>query len=379
MDERVAGIVGETQAAEIQRHGFAVENTHDDAFAVRGGYRGHAQVELLALHAVHDAPVLRQAAFGNVELGHDLDARDHRGGRSRRRRLDFLQHAVDPVAYLEPVFERLDVDIGSPCLHRALQNQVDQPDHRRLGRQVAQVLDVFLVFALTLRTQTLGDLAHGTAAAAEVALDGVVDLGCDTHPRPHIEPGGHFECLEHGRVLRVGHDHIQRLFVDPDGDQVLLLHEAHRNRIDGRRLLRIVLVHAKRNLEQLGLGDRQVALRNQPKPNQKRQQVAAVLLAVGARPGQILASESTLVDHQATQIGGPVLEMVADVRQQVGLVCGGDRFGFHRLIIFYELTRTGRGSIARAIVARTIVARTIAATITALTDNLNRLGFSDDD
>jgi hypothetical protein len=47
---------------------------------VRGRHGGNAQVELLALHAQHDAAVLRQAALGDVELGHDLDARDHRGG-----------------------------------------------------------------------------------------------------------------------------------------------------------------------------------------------------------------------------------------------------------------------------------------------------------
>ena len=38
----------------------------------------------------------------------------------RRRRLHFVQHAVDAVAHLQPVLERLDVDVRGALLHRAL-------------------------------------------------------------------------------------------------------------------------------------------------------------------------------------------------------------------------------------------------------------------
>ena len=105
----------------------------------------HAQVELLALHAHHDAAVLRQATLGDVELGHDLDARDHRGGQVGGRRFGFLEHAVDAVAHLQAVLERFDVDVGGAHLDRALDDQVDQADDRRFGGEVAQVLDVVLV------------------------------------------------------------------------------------------------------------------------------------------------------------------------------------------------------------------------------------------
>jgi hypothetical protein len=55
-----------------------------------------AQVDLLALHAQTDAAVLRQAALGDVEVRHDLHAGNHRRREAARRRLDFVQHAVDP-------------------------------------------------------------------------------------------------------------------------------------------------------------------------------------------------------------------------------------------------------------------------------------------
>src|SRR3546814_9261363 len=73
-------VVGEAEPVEIEHHRLAVEQAHDHALAVRGGHGAHAQVQFLALHAQHDAAVLRQAALGDVEPRHDLDAADHRGG-----------------------------------------------------------------------------------------------------------------------------------------------------------------------------------------------------------------------------------------------------------------------------------------------------------
>ena len=40
-----------------------------------------------------------------------------------RRRLDFVQHAVDAVAHVQPVLERLDVDVRRALLDRALDDR----------------------------------------------------------------------------------------------------------------------------------------------------------------------------------------------------------------------------------------------------------------
>src|SRR5690606_10294152 len=135
----------------------------------RGGHGADAQVELLALHAQHDAAILRQAALGDVELGHDLDAADHRRGEVGRRAFALLQHAVDAVADLQPVLERFDVDIGGAQLDRALDHQVHQPDHRGFRGEVAQVLDVVHVAAVAFRA--FDDRTHRAAALAVPALD----------------------------------------------------------------------------------------------------------------------------------------------------------------------------------------------------------------
>ena len=67
-----------------------------------------------------EAAVLRHALLGDVELGHDLDARDDRavellGDRLHRR----LQHAVDAVLDVHRVVLRLDVDVAGAPLDRA--------------------------------------------------------------------------------------------------------------------------------------------------------------------------------------------------------------------------------------------------------------------
>ena len=71
-----------------------------------------------------DAAVLRQAPLGDVEVGHDLDARGDGEGQVPRRRHHLVEHAVGADADLELVLERLEVQVagvvldapaGAPC------------------------------------------------------------------------------------------------------------------------------------------------------------------------------------------------------------------------------------------------------------------------
>ena len=65
-----------------------------------------------------DAAVLRQALLGDVQLRHDLDARDHQRRHRALALQDLAQHAVDAEAHHQPVLERLDVDVRGVFLHR---------------------------------------------------------------------------------------------------------------------------------------------------------------------------------------------------------------------------------------------------------------------
>ena len=59
-----------------------------------------------------------------------------------RRRLRFVQHAIVAVADAQAVLERLDMDVGGLSLDRPGNQDVHQPDHRRLARQILQPIGV---------------------------------------------------------------------------------------------------------------------------------------------------------------------------------------------------------------------------------------------
>ena len=124
-------VFAKPQFGKIQHHGFAVQQAHHHRLTVRGGNTGHTQIQLLALHSRHDAAVLWQAALGDIELGHDLDAADDGGGQIQRRAFAFFQHPVDAVTHLQARFEGLDMDVGCAHFHRALDDQIHQPNDRR--------------------------------------------------------------------------------------------------------------------------------------------------------------------------------------------------------------------------------------------------------
>ena len=86
----------------------------------------------LLAHLQLDAPVLRHAALGDVQLRHDLEARDQRRLELHRRLHHFLQRAVDAVADADLVLEALEVDVRRAALHRVGEDGVDQLDDRRV-------------------------------------------------------------------------------------------------------------------------------------------------------------------------------------------------------------------------------------------------------
>ena len=110
---------------------------------------------------------MRQAALGDVQLRHDLEAGDDRQLQLDGRLHHLVEHAVHAVAVAEVRLVRLDVDVGGALLDRVQQDEVDQLDHGRVGGALLQVAEV-------------GD-------AALVMLDGDVAL---VEPLHHLFVGG---------------------------------------------------------------------------------------------------------------------------------------------------------------------------------------------
>ena len=118
-----------------------------------------------------DAAVLRQAALGDVELGHQLQARDDGGLQFARRRFLVEEHAIHAEADAEFLLERLDVDVAGALLDGVGDHGVDQADDRRFAGHVAQVFEIgvgLAVVAIGAQRFALG--------FAVVLVDGVEDF-----------------------------------------------------------------------------------------------------------------------------------------------------------------------------------------------------------
>ena len=146
--ERVAGHAefGERDAAVL-----LVEQAEHDALAAQRRHGRDAHVDLAILQPQPDAAVLRQPPLGDVQLGHDLEAADDRGGEMRRRRRRGLQHAVHAIAHAQSVRVPLEVHVRRARLEPFDQQQVHEPHDRRLVGEMQQVVERNLVRVLAAR------------------------------------------------------------------------------------------------------------------------------------------------------------------------------------------------------------------------------------
>ena len=166
----------EAEIGEVAALGALVEDADDQALAVHRGCRGDAQVDPAAEQGQPRAAVLRQAALGDVELGQDLDARDHRGRQPGRRRAGLAQPAVHAIAHAQMVARGLDMDVRGVQAQRVGQQLVDQPHHRRLLGGADQMLDVGAELAGQILADIVDDPLQGRLAGVPVAGIGLLQV-----------------------------------------------------------------------------------------------------------------------------------------------------------------------------------------------------------
>ncbi len=142
--ETRSDILGQTQFFVVEIDRGAVEHAQHDLLAVERGHRRYPEIDLVAAHRQLDAAILRQPALGDVEPRHDLDAGDHRGLQSRRRRLDLVQHPVVAIAHPQPVGKRLQMHVRGMGFDGASDHLVDEPDHRRLAGEIFEAFGILL-------------------------------------------------------------------------------------------------------------------------------------------------------------------------------------------------------------------------------------------
>jgi hypothetical protein len=212
----------EAERYEVHRHCVALQQAHDDRLAVHRGHGRDAQVVLDAADALFEAAVLRQAPLGDVQAGHDLDARDDGRGRLHRWGVNLPQQAVDAITHLELAFERFDVDVRGAGLGGLVDELVNELDHRRFAGEFLQLLDVVEV----LGRDHIGAGGSGSAVlAVEELLQRVFDLGRDTQARHHGLAAAELQRIDDVVVERVGHHHAQGFLVLVEDECLVLFQE----------------------------------------------------------------------------------------------------------------------------------------------------------
>ena len=140
------------------------------------GIGGDAQVDLAAAHGHLDAPVLRQAALGDVEPRHDLDARGDGGPHGRAAALDLVQHAVDAIAHAHAVLDAARRGCRRRCASTARAIRLlHEADDRRLAGHVLEALDIVVARRAVARLRNRAAGCPGCGITIE-PFDGRLDV-----------------------------------------------------------------------------------------------------------------------------------------------------------------------------------------------------------
>src|SRR5215472_11433392 len=204
----------ETELGHVQAEVFLVEQSHDDLFAVQRGHGGHTKVQflLLAFGPVldHDAAVLRQALFRDIQLGHDLYSAGYRVLQAHGRRHDGLQLSVDSETHTQFRLVGLNVNVARAALDGIRQNQVDELDdrsffgsffeRRRIELRLLRRQLQFLVLFGQVFHQVGEFLGVGGCASVE-PCDGIPNRRFGRHHGFHVETGYELDVV-HGENVR---------------------------------------------------------------------------------------------------------------------------------------------------------------------------------
>ena len=179
--------------------------------------RRHAEVDLAPAGGEGDASVLRDTVLGDVEAGHDLEARRHASLDRLRRPGDLMEHAVDAEPDSEIVGARLDVDVRGAFLEGLAEDQVDVLDDRSVldhRVKIGDLGDLGLVSGRGLRRSRLGGegrlavvAVHARQVLGYLACAADHDMNVVPEQRAQVVNGEHVRGVchaDHRRVTAVG-------------------------------------------------------------------------------------------------------------------------------------------------------------------------------
>ena len=180
---------GKPDLLQRQQRALAVQEPEHDAFAEGRGHDRNADVHVLAADLDAHAAVLGQPLLGDVQAGHDLDARRDACLVPLLNGQDVVEDAVDAEPGDQVLLEGLDVDVARPLADGLGQERIDQPDDGRVVGDLEQVRGLFQlrgqerkIVLLHLLDRVLG-LVHFLAVET---VDGIEDLFGRGEPERNI-------------------------------------------------------------------------------------------------------------------------------------------------------------------------------------------------
>jgi len=219
-----------------------VEQPQHHPFAKGRGQSRDADIHVAATHPHPETAILRQPFFGDIQLGHDLDAGDYPGVGLECRPENFVQDSVDPVTDNQFPLEGLDMDIARPFLETLGDQAVDEADDRSLVGTVKQIAG-FERNGQLIGAAAIDLLNHGSGTAGLffiATMDGAQDLlrGGDTGF--DLGSGQGAQVIQRTGVEGIGHGHLKRVILFCQGINTVFLGKAdgdHPEQTLGNRFL----------------------------------------------------------------------------------------------------------------------------------------------
>ncbi|MQM39515.1 hypothetical protein KBTX_03543 [wastewater metagenome] len=214
-----------TQVLQVQAPRLLVEQTQHHAFAVAAGQGGDAHVHRAPGDAQRDPSVLGDTLLGDVQPGHDLDARDQQRGHAAWRLQDLAEHAVDAKAHRQPRLEGFDVHVRGALADGLGEQRVDQPDDGRVILALEEVFRLGHGLGEAGEVHGLADVLHRLHGLAGTRLVGLLEQPLEVIGVQALDAQGHAEAAAEVR------DHGQRGVGAADDVGAGGVHRAHQHAV----------------------------------------------------------------------------------------------------------------------------------------------------
>src|SRR3546814_4875055 len=158
------------RALKLQPADFLSKPAQHSALTMTGSQSRDPDIKGPSANPQCDPAILRLAFFGNIQAGHDLDARDQGVMQCATRADDIAQGSVDPVAHNGMRLERLYMYVAGTIARSLSEQRVDHADDGRIVAGLEQVFDLRHVLHQAIKIDFVGCGIHDFGSVARLCI-----------------------------------------------------------------------------------------------------------------------------------------------------------------------------------------------------------------